>query len=348
MFREFQTIPDFDSASSTLIPMGTKEDPFWQSSARTIFSAVAYRQKKSGNHSYNALLRTLLAIDLKALREYLAGTEASNLVEEKVEKTAISIRSVLTNYVKALRYLQGIERSGKKPFTIRDWMSSVNDPQIKQHSWPAYDRSGHQQGVWLSEIRQDGDGRLQGISENGRLLGAESAELIVLQQSRSGITHQVSGQQEALKLAAAYPESGVVLTAEKEHMPDWLLQKLTQGQRPDNVEAVPLSQTQDSTVVVLQTPEEKARQAAKQAIREALRQDRDIILPDRAEKSERDALIQQGMEQELRRSDRELRQEERETERQAVREIQAAKGITAQEHLRELEKEIVLTREKTL
>ncbi|ECA0341041.1 conjugative transfer relaxase/helicase TraI, partial [Salmonella enterica subsp. enterica serovar Richmond] len=129
-------------------------------------------------------------------------------------------------------------------------------------AWPAYDRSGHQQGVWLSEIRQDGDGRLQGISENGRLLGAESAELIVLQQSRSGITHQVSGQQEALKLAAAYPESGVVLTAEKEHMPDWLLQKLTQGQRPDNVEAVPLSQTQDSTVVVLQTPEEKARQAA--------------------------------------------------------------------------------------
>ncbi|WP_370608227.1 conjugative transfer relaxase/helicase TraI [Citrobacter meridianamericanus] len=217
-------------------------------------------------------------------------------------------------------------------------------------AWPAYDRSGHQQGVWLSEIRRDEDGRLQGVSENGRLLGAESAELIVLQQSRSGITHQVSGQQEALKLAVANPESGVVLTAEKERLPDWLLQKLTQGQRPDNVEAVPLSQTQDSTVVVLQTPEEKARQAAEQAIREALRQDRDrnIILPDRAEKSEQDALIQQGMEQELRRSDRELRQEERETERQAVREIQAAKAITAQEHLRELEKEIVFTREKTL
>uniref|UniRef100_UPI0002B9AC64 type IV secretion system DNA-binding domain-containing protein n=1 Tax=Escherichia albertii TaxID=208962 RepID=UPI0002B9AC64 len=118
MFREFESIPDFDSAANTLIPMGTKEDPFWQSSARTIFSAVAYRQKKNGIHSYNALLRTLLAIDLKALRDYLAGTEASNLVEEKVEKTAISIRSVLTNYVKALRYLQGIERTGRRPFTI--------------------------------------------------------------------------------------------------------------------------------------------------------------------------------------------------------------------------------------
>lgn len=217
-------------------------------------------------------------------------------------------------------------------------------------AWPAYDRSGHQQGVWLSEICQDEDGRLQGISENGRLLGAENAELIVLQQSRSGITHQASEQQAALKLAAANPESGVILTQEKERLPDWLLHKLTQGQRPDNVEAVPPSQIQDSTVVVLQTPEEKAQQAAEQAIRDALRQDRDrnIILPDRAEKSEQDALIQQGMEQELRRSDRELQQEERETERQAVREIQVAKAITAQEHLRELEKEMVLTREKTL
>ncbi|EKE6653192.1 conjugative transfer relaxase/helicase TraI [Salmonella enterica subsp. enterica serovar Bredeney] len=217
-------------------------------------------------------------------------------------------------------------------------------------AWPAYDRSGHMQGVWLSEIRRDEDGKLQGLSEEGRLLGAESAGLVVLQQSRSGITHQASGQQEALKLAAAHPENGVVLTAEKERLPDWLLQKLTQGQRADNVEAVPASQLQDSTVVVLQTPEEKAQQAAEQAIREILRQDKDrsTVLPDRDGKPGLDALVQQGVEQELRRSEREQRQEERETERQVAREIQTAKAITAQEHLRELEKEIVLTREKTL
>ncbi len=35
------------------------------------------------------------------------------LVEEKIEKTAISIRAVLTNYVKAIRYLQGIEHNGE-------------------------------------------------------------------------------------------------------------------------------------------------------------------------------------------------------------------------------------------
>lgn len=45
---------------------------------------------------------------------------------KKIEKTAISIRAVLTSYVKAIRYLQGIEKNGE-PFTIRDWMRGVRE-----------------------------------------------------------------------------------------------------------------------------------------------------------------------------------------------------------------------------
>lgn len=48
---------------------------------------------------------------------------ARNLVEEKIEKTAISIRSVVTNYAKALRYLQGLDDGTRPPFTIREWMT---------------------------------------------------------------------------------------------------------------------------------------------------------------------------------------------------------------------------------
>nr|AVI43183.1 Coupling protein TraD [Klebsiella pneumoniae] len=33
---------------------------------------------------------------------------------------------MLTNYVKAIRYLQGIEKNGE-PFTIRDWMRGVRE-----------------------------------------------------------------------------------------------------------------------------------------------------------------------------------------------------------------------------
>ncbi|HDC4648483.1 TPA: type IV secretion system DNA-binding domain-containing protein, partial [Enterobacter kobei] len=57
------------------------------------------------------------------LRDYLANTPSANLVEEKIEKTAISIRSVVTNYAKALRYLQGLDDGTKPPFTIREWMT---------------------------------------------------------------------------------------------------------------------------------------------------------------------------------------------------------------------------------
>lgn len=126
LWAECETLPDLESAATTLIPMGSSEDPFWQGSARTIFAEGAHRLRDHKGRSYNLFLRTLLAITLDKLREFLAGTPAANLVDGKIEKTAISIRSVLTNYVKAMRYLQGIERRGK-PFTIRQWMQSARD-----------------------------------------------------------------------------------------------------------------------------------------------------------------------------------------------------------------------------
>ncbi len=73
------------------------------------------------NRSYSKLVDTLLSIKIEKLRTFLRNSPAANPVEEKIEKTAISIRAVLTNYVKAIRYLQGIEHNGES-FTIRDWM----------------------------------------------------------------------------------------------------------------------------------------------------------------------------------------------------------------------------------
>lgn len=122
LWEECRSLADFDNVANTLIPMGANDDPFWQGSARTIFAAVAHQMGKDPERSINKLLRTLLAIDLPSLRNYLKGTEAASLVEEKIEKTAISIRSVLTNYVKSMRYLQGLEASGRPKFSIRDWM----------------------------------------------------------------------------------------------------------------------------------------------------------------------------------------------------------------------------------
>ncbi|WP_261658275.1 type IV secretion system DNA-binding domain-containing protein, partial [Erwinia mallotivora] len=70
------------------------------------------------DRSIETSLKPCLSIDLKSLREFLKNTPSANLVEEKIEKTAISIRSVLTNYAKSLRYLQGLDKEGKPEFSI--------------------------------------------------------------------------------------------------------------------------------------------------------------------------------------------------------------------------------------
>lgn len=133
MWAECRTLPELENVSTTLIPASAGEDPFWQGSARTIFSEGAERMRGDKDRSYNKFLRTMLAIKLDQLRTFLAGTPASTLVDGKIEKTAISIRSVLTNYVKALRYLQGVDRRGREPFTIRDWMRGQDDK--KKNGW---------------------------------------------------------------------------------------------------------------------------------------------------------------------------------------------------------------------
>jgi type IV conjugative transfer system coupling protein TraD len=69
------------------------------------------------------LLRYLLTADNEAIQDYLKGTYAETLVSEKIEKTAVSIKSVLATYLKSLKYI----KSGFNPFSIRKWIHDDND-----------------------------------------------------------------------------------------------------------------------------------------------------------------------------------------------------------------------------
>ncbi|MBN3262942.1 type IV conjugative transfer system coupling protein TraD [Pectobacterium brasiliense] len=124
LWGECVDVVDYENMAASLIPVEGDSDPFWVSSSRTIWADLAIRMSADPNKSIEKFLLTLLSLSMKSLREYLANTPSANLVEEKIEKTAISIRSVVTNYAKALRYLQGLD-DGKRPsFTIRDWMTN--------------------------------------------------------------------------------------------------------------------------------------------------------------------------------------------------------------------------------
>lgn len=56
--------------------MGTKEDPFWQGSGRTIFAEAAYLMRNDPNRSYSKLVDTLLSIKIEKLRTFLRNSPA--------------------------------------------------------------------------------------------------------------------------------------------------------------------------------------------------------------------------------------------------------------------------------
>jgi type IV conjugative transfer system coupling protein TraD len=121
--------PDFESMAAALIPQHGDGDPFWVESARTIFSSAAFQMMNDDKESTTArLLHVMLTSELETLGAFLKGTEASALVSDKIEKTAISIKSVLATYIKALRFLEGLDdrnEAGKllRPeFSIQDWV----------------------------------------------------------------------------------------------------------------------------------------------------------------------------------------------------------------------------------
>ncbi len=119
LWHECRDKTDFENLAAALIPMTpTAQDPFWINAARTIFAAAAYRMRNDSNPSILPLLRYLLTAEIGELQSLLQGTEAESLMSEKVEKTAISIKSVLATYLKSLCYL----KDGENPFSIRQWL----------------------------------------------------------------------------------------------------------------------------------------------------------------------------------------------------------------------------------
>ncbi len=78
--------------------------------------------RHDNERSLDKLLRLLLTGEFSTLEEYLQGTAAATLVSGKIEKTAISIRSVITTYLKSLQSLSGLEKDNKPAFSIRDYI----------------------------------------------------------------------------------------------------------------------------------------------------------------------------------------------------------------------------------
>ncbi len=122
MWLEAPRDSDFENMAESLIPMYGDSDPFWINAARTVFSSAASKMRQDSDRSIEKLLKLLLTGEFAHLERYLQGTAAATLVSGKIEKTAISIRSVITTYLKSLTALTGLNTEGSHLFSIRDYI----------------------------------------------------------------------------------------------------------------------------------------------------------------------------------------------------------------------------------
>jgi type IV conjugative transfer system coupling protein TraD len=110
---------DYDALAAALIPptMHTG-DPFWNDSARKVVAATARELARRNQKDIQVLLNMLTVAPMEDLHQFLANTEAGPLIDPSSEKTALSIRSNVSNYTSALRYLP----QGRPEFHIREWV----------------------------------------------------------------------------------------------------------------------------------------------------------------------------------------------------------------------------------
>lgn len=126
LWLECQNAASFDNVAAALIPMSPHLDPFWVNAARIIFSSTAFQMRNDPKRSIAKLLYYLLTPNLDLVQQYLKGTAASTLVSEKIEKTAICIKSTLATYVKSLKY---VNDDGENLFSIRQWIKNEKNKQ---------------------------------------------------------------------------------------------------------------------------------------------------------------------------------------------------------------------------
>ncbi|EOE5320724.1 conjugative transfer relaxase/helicase TraI [Providencia rettgeri] len=141
-------------------------------------------------------------------------------------------------------------------------------------AWPAFDEHGKAQGTVLQAIELDGD-KLQGLRAEGRLLGSEQAQFIVVKPSQNGHTVIVNSLESAFETMAQQPEQGVVVQLNPdERLHTAMIEKITQGEVDNAYGNQNTAQTNkaDSDPKNLQTPEEQVIDKALKEAEAALRQ----------------------------------------------------------------------------
>lgn len=121
IFNETNALKGFANIAKSLLPTGSKNDPIWSDAARGVLAEMANLYVSEGL-SLSAFADKLLKQDLSTLTKLLEKTSAAKVINEDIEKAALSVLMVLSTYLKPLK----LYRSAEDCFSITDW---INDEQ---------------------------------------------------------------------------------------------------------------------------------------------------------------------------------------------------------------------------
>jgi type IV conjugative transfer system coupling protein TraD len=124
-FLDAKTKSDFDIMSASLIETPKSGDPFWTTAAKTVLTEAAFAIAAKPEPNNQKLCDFLLKSSSKKFAEFLSKTDAVSIIDSKADKTAASIRSVLSTYINPLKFLTN--SNNERPFSIKNWIKNSDD-----------------------------------------------------------------------------------------------------------------------------------------------------------------------------------------------------------------------------
>lgn len=118
IFKETTALTGFATIAKSLIPIDS-QDPTWTDAARVVFTEMA-NIYANNDISLAEFADKLLKTDIGKLQQMLKSTYAEKIMNEGIEKAALSVLMILSSYLRPLK----LYRSNENCFSIRDWVLS--------------------------------------------------------------------------------------------------------------------------------------------------------------------------------------------------------------------------------
>ena len=122
IFKETNALKGFSTIAKSLLPKDSKtSDSIWIDAARAVFAELS-KLYANESISMSEFADKILRTDLKTLVKLLKDTPASKIINDEIEKAALSVLMVLATYLRPLR----LYRSARDCFSITDWVNDTS------------------------------------------------------------------------------------------------------------------------------------------------------------------------------------------------------------------------------